>query len=650
MESEREIHAGSREELIYLLAEAAEIEHNLMCCYLFAAFGLKDATDGLTAAQAAAVAEWRGAIIGVAVEEMTHLALVANLTLAIGGSPHFGRPNFPVARGYHPSGVIVELHPFDRATLDHFIYLERPEGIDAPDGAGFVHGDESYVRDMGAGRLTPSAQDYATVGHLYRGIRKAIEALCGAEGEAAMFVGDPALQVGPELASLPGLIKVTDKASALRALDTIVEQGEGSPADVAHSHYRRFIAIRDAYQRFETEHPGFDPSRPVAPNPVMRKPPFPEGKTFIDEPGAASVLDLANAIYSAMLRALVQGFAERDPVRKRALLDTAIDGMFALSPVAAHLTALPASPRAPGLTAGMSFAMLRDVAPLPDGAAAVRVLGERLRQLADGASRALGGQAVGAEVSATLVRLADRLDGAKKETLGSTGQTSQQMPISTNAGAEAQSPAVETAEGRKIVISFEAKRCIHARFCVLGQPGVFKANVVGAWIAPDDATSAEGLAAVAQNCPSGAIQYRRKDGGAEESAPPVNLIQVRENGPLAFRGALQLDSQAIGYRATLCRCGQSKNKPYCDGSHKTAEFTATGEPATGDVTPLAARDGPVTINPLHNGPLAVSGNLELISGTGRTFRKAEQVRLCRCGASANKPFCDGSHARVGFQC
>jgi len=223
------------------------------------------------------------------------------------------------------------------------------------------------------------------------------------------------------------------------------------------------------------------------------------------------------------------------------------------------------------------------------------------------------------------------------------------MANDETAAADAQSPAIEMAEGREIVLSFEAKRCIHARFCVLGQPGVFKANVVGAWLAPDEATSAEGLVAVAQNCPSGAIQYRRKDGGPEEGAPLVNLIQVRENGPLAFRGALVLDGASIGYRATFCRCGQSKNKPFCDGAHKSAAFAATGEPPTGDVAPLATRNGPVAIKPLRNGPLAVSGNLELISGTGRTIRKAQDVALCRCGASASKPYCDGSHARVGFQ-
>lgn len=215
--------------------------------------------------------------------------------------------------------------------------------------------------------------------------------------------------------------------------------------------------------------------------------------------------------------------------------------------------------------------------------------------------------------------------------------------------AESRSPAIEVAEGRDVTIAFEAKRCIHARFCVLQQPGAFKANAVGPWIAPDDATTTEGLVATAQNCPSGAIRYRRRDGGPEETAPPVNLIQVRENGPLAFRGALSIDGEAIGYRATLCRCGQSQNKPFCDGSHKSAGFAATGEPGDGDVTPLAARDGPAAIRPQPNGPLAVSGNLEVLSGTGRTIRKATDLRLCRCGASGAKPYCDGSHARVGFQ-
>ncbi|MEI9900729.1 MAG: ferritin-like domain-containing protein [Hyphomicrobium sp.] len=129
--SEREprIVIETREELIYLLAEAAAIEQNLMCTYLYAAWSLKRGEeDGLKRDEAEAVQRWRRAILSVAVEEMTHLTLVCNLVSAVGGAPHLSRPNFPVPAGYHPDGVVVALAPFSRAALDHFIYLERPEG------------------------------------------------------------------------------------------------------------------------------------------------------------------------------------------------------------------------------------------------------------------------------------------------------------------------------------------------------------------------------------------------------------------------------------------------------------------------------------------------------------------------------------------
>lgn len=617
----------SREELLYLLAEAAEIEHNLMCCYLYAAFSLKTEADGLTPADAALVAEWRRVILHVAIDEMTHLALVANLTSAIGGAPRFGRPNFPVAAGYHPSGVVVNLTPFDRATLDHFIFLERPEGVALEDGAGFTASAPEYRRETPGERLMPSAQDYLTVGHLYRSIRAGLGTLAAAMGEAALFPGDPALQVGPDLAALPGLRPITGLASALAALDTIVEQGEGSPQDVEASHYRRFVTVRDAYAARLAAEPGFAPARRVASNPVMRRPPDPAGKTYIDHPATAPVMDFANAVYAAMLRALVQGFAETDAARKRLCLQASIDAMRALVPVAGHLTTLPACAAADDCTAGMSFAMLRDVAPLPCGAPAVALLAERFREIAARVPAALPANLATA-VQADLAAVADALSGR---------------------AAAPTAPEIEIAEGRDIVIRFEAKRCIHARFCVLQQPGVFKANVVGPWIVPDDATSTEGLVMVAQNCPSGAIRYERRDGGPEEEAPPVNLVQLREDGPLAIRADIHLRGEAIGHRATLCRCGASQNKPFCDGSHHAAGFRATGEPETGDSTPLSVRGGVLSVHPQRNGPLAVSGPMEVLSGTGRTILKSQAAMLCRCGQSRTKPYCDGSHVAAGFK-
>jgi len=198
-----------------------------------------------------------------------------------------------------------------------------------------------------------------------------------------------------------------------------------------------------------------------------------------------------------------------------------------------------------------------------------------------------------------------------------------------------------------VVVRFESKRCIHARFCVLGAPDVFLANVKGSWLRPD-AMSVEPLVAIAHSCPSGAITYQRLDGGPAEGAPPVNVLRVRENGPLAVHARIDLDGRPM-HRATLCRCGASGNKPFCDGPHNRVSFAATGEPPTVPNEPLARRDGPLSITPLPNGPLSVRGSLEICSGTGRTVSRVESARLCRCGGSSNKPFCDGTHARIGFQ-
>ena len=169
----------------------------------------------------------------------------------------------------------------------------------------------------------------------------------------------------------------------------------------------------------------------------------------------------------------------------------------------------------------------------------------------------------------------------------------------------------------------------------------------GEWIHPD-AASAEEVMRIAKNCPSGAIRCERHDGGEPESAPIVNTVRVRENGPLAFNAPLRMRGVGDGLRATLCRCGASKRKPWCDGSHAEAGFTATGEPAIVASQPLAARDGEVHVEPQKDGPLKVSGNLEVVSGTGHTVNRVVETFLCRCGQSRNKPYCDGSHRKAGF--
>lgn len=652
--AEPAIRIESREQLLYLLAEAAEIEHNLMCCYLFAAFSLKSSVaEDVSEAELAAIRRWRRTVMAVAVEEMTHLALVANVTTAVGGAAHFSRPNLPVGAGLYPSGVVVKLTPFDRATLQHFIYLERPEGLDVPDGQGFSAAT-NYVRETTTGQCMPSAQDYRTVGHLYRALKQGVGGLVQRYGERGTFIGDPSAQIGRGITDLPGLIAVNDLRTALAALDTIVEQGEGATTAGSDSHHGRFLAIAAEYDALVARRSNFVPHRPVGSNPVMRRPPEPAGKLFVDAPQAAAVLDLGNAQYGLMLRCLAQAFGRPGGAEpKRVLIDAAVELMQALVPLAEHLTTMAASPRHPGLASGLSFAMLRDIAAVPHGGSEWRLLSERIGEIAH-AVQSLPGVAPAVEVADRLNALRARFDRqARRLEARDDGPT--QAPASSSEVHEPPPDApgrsvengIEIARGRLLTLKFESGRCIHARFCVLGQPDVYKADVQGPWIDPDAATVEDNIG-VAHSCPSGAITYERHDGGAGERGAKVNVLTLRENGPYALRAPLTIDGGFAGFRATLCRCGASKNKPFCDGAHHEMGFSATGEPATGTFEAPAARDGDLEITPHRNGPLAVAGNLEIVSGTGRTIMKTASTRLCRCGHSANKPYCDGAHARIGF--
>ncbi|MDR1530295.1 MAG: CDGSH iron-sulfur domain-containing protein [Burkholderiales bacterium] len=207
---------------------------------------------------------------------------------------------------------------------------------------------------------------------------------------------------------------------------------------------------------------------------------------------------------------------------------------------------------------------------------------------------------------------------------------------------------VQKIAGKEAIIYFDSKRCIHSRNCVLGRPDVFVPNIKGDWIFPDRA-SIEEIAEIAHNCPSGAIYYQRVDGQVGESAPKVNTVRVRENGPLAFHAPIIIDGKDQGYRLTFCRCGHSKNKPYCDGQHAAENFIATGEPPTKESAPLVKRDGVLEITEIKDGPLRAAGNQEVVTGTGKTINRAEETFICRCGQSKNKPYCDGSHKAAGFQ-
>jgi CDGSH-type Zn-finger protein/uncharacterized Fe-S cluster protein YjdI len=205
----------------------------------------------------------------------------------------------------------------------------------------------------------------------------------------------------------------------------------------------------------------------------------------------------------------------------------------------------------------------------------------------------------------------------------------------------------KTFESDAIRVHFDARRCIHARKCVLGLPGVFRVNE-RPWIQSDGAPVDE-LAAVIRSCPSGALSYERKDGGSKEAVPAVNQARLWEHGPIEVHGDLTIAGEPAGTRAVLCRCGASKRKPWCDNTHLEIAFKATGEarPEAESVT-LESTGGALRVTPSENGPNHVEGNLEIVAGSGREIACTTDTWLCRCGASANKPFCDGSHKKIGF--
>jgi CDGSH-type Zn-finger protein/uncharacterized Fe-S cluster protein YjdI len=205
----------------------------------------------------------------------------------------------------------------------------------------------------------------------------------------------------------------------------------------------------------------------------------------------------------------------------------------------------------------------------------------------------------------------------------------------------------DTYQGAKISVSFDGAKCIHSRHCVLNLPKVFIANAEGPWIQPDN-TDVEELKRVIRNCPSGALTYQLA-GEAGEPKPAVNTVRILENGPYAVNAPLDFGAGEGQLRATLCRCGASANKPFCDGSHSAAGFIASGEPATLEFEALERRDGTVTVDARPNGPIRLSGNMEIIAASGRTVDKKADAFFCRCGASANKPYCDGSHTKIGFK-
>ncbi len=208
-------------------------------------------------------------------------------------------------------------------------------------------------------------------------------------------------------------------------------------------------------------------------------------------------------------------------------------------------------------------------------------------------------------------------------------------------------------ENKELEVTWDLKRCIHAKECVHGLPNVFDISKKP-WIDPDREPDSEKLAEVIEKCPTGALHYHFKTKEQTEQPSSANKIIIDENGPLYLQGNLIVQDKDGNEllketRLAFCRCGNSTNKPLCDNSHLKTDFKAdvTFNPERLELEPQETQGGELVIKLIENGPFVVEGNYEVIGGKQYT-KTCKRMSFCRCGASKNKPFCDGTHRQAGF--
>lgn len=367
---------STRTDLLKLLCEAAELEHGIACSYLYAAFSLKrDISEGgMTWEEQQKVRRWAAQIYFVASQEMLHLALVWNLMTAIGGTPYYFRPNFPQGSKYYPINVPIVLEPFGPQSLRRFILYEHPQNI-AP---------ERELESL----LTLAGEDvqdieFGSVGELYRLLESGFRNI----DERELFIGSPTQQITQDLVHFPDLIPVVDRASAIKAIEEITNQGEGTNRDREDSHFGAFVAILKELLDSRARGSGFSPARPAMRNPSAgAERGYGANANPIDDPVAEQVAALFDSVYSLMLRMLAWSFefdARGIEEELKTFCSVAIDLMpRVLLPLGEGLMLMPAGKKYPGKTAGPAFGLTRHVMLPPCAENARKLCRERFKELA----------------------------------------------------------------------------------------------------------------------------------------------------------------------------------------------------------------------------------------------------------------------------
>jgi CDGSH-type Zn-finger protein len=641
----------NREELLYLLTRASELEHNLACSYLYAGYSIKtNVSEGrLTADELAAILGWKRKIAHVAVEEMLHLGQVSNILTAVGGAPHFARPNFPLPASTFPFGIEITLEPLSLALIERFVCYEMPEdGVlrseDKPEyeamrqrvsGGAAIRAEHVRMKNS----IEPFDIDFSTVGEFYHKIETAFRRI----PSERLFIGDPKVQANPRYLDLPkDLIEVVDAGSACRAIEMIVSQGEAPTTEHPDAHFYVFDGIRREYETLTAkalqEGRNFEPFRPMLSHPSTRGIGVVAGTNRITDPVAQELAALFNSAYGLMLMMLARFFAhgEENEDELRLLARGTLRIMASvLRPLGEALAKTPAGPEYPGRTAGPTFGFnghlellahkraawifflerLYDLQrrltrlaeqasvpqEIPEAAAALESVAEHLTPfIPKEFSKAIASEAherstrptIRPEVDGPLiVRNLPKLTNSLGETLnvrpivalcrcgGSAIKpycdgTHARIGFSSAKSPERTPDHQETYTGKDVTVLDNRGTCCHFGNCTDHLPEVFHHE--GDPFVTADGASPEKIIDIVRACPSGALGYV-KDGVVYEGEEREPEIFVSHNAPYYVRGGIELEGEPMNQGAlrehfALCRCGHSKNKPFCDGSHWYAKF------------------------------------------------------------------------------
>jgi CDGSH-type Zn-finger protein len=553
---------------------AIELEHATLAPYLSALYSIKEGTN----------VESVEVIKSVFIEEMLHMALAANILNAIGGTPRFNYdgfiPTFPTPLPHGDGSFLVHLGKFTPEGVRSFLNIERPAESDAE----------------------PIEENYRSIGQFYAAITEGLKGCCLALSEEKVFSGDPAWQLTAKTTFYGGaghLIGVTDLASALAAMDEIVEQGEGMdhatifdgdknmfhPEREEVGHYFRFQEILEgrSYQPGDT--PGSGPTGPeftvdwdgvhnMRPNPDIND--YPEGSE------ARERMEALAQGYSDMLRMMEQSF-DGDP----RLFGETVGTMYELRHLIQELMKMPSGDGK--TTVGPYFAYrppahnhkcwikIREDGPYAVHGDVPLVRKKRVTSDKGEALTWVTTETLPTDEGYVLCRC------GKSKTKPYCDGTHDRIDFD---GSDAKdfSPISETQEileGDGIRVKVDNSYCVHAKYCFNKTGGIRKLIPQSA-----DAGAKAQIMAMSDRCPSGTFAYELPVDGELteiEAELPREVAAISQDdrsgtaGPLWVSGGIPIMKSDGSFlesrnRVTLCRCGQSKNKPFCDGTHASVDF------------------------------------------------------------------------------